>query len=261
MVAQGMGYRLDKVSIRLGGRDAVSGASAALEPGRLIVLAGPNGAGKTTLLRAMAGLQPARGSLSLGGREIAAMARQERARAIAYLPQGHQAHWPLAAREVVALGRYPHGLADPARPDGAHARAIEAAMERTETLAFASRPITELSGGERARIMLARVMAVEAPVLLADEPTASLDPRHQITVMRDLKAESRRGALVVVVTHDIWLASRLADEIMLMDRGAIVAHGPPDTVLTDARLAEVYGVTAQRQRVEGETLLSPWGLS
>jgi iron complex transport system ATP-binding protein len=249
------------VSVSLGGREVVSGATLQFEPGRLVALAGPNGAGKTTLLRAIAGLAPASGTIRLGNRDLAQFTRQQRARAMAYLPQGHQVHWPLTARDVVALGRYPHGMGDPSNLRGEHTRAVDAAMARTQTTAFATRPINELSGGERARVMLARVLAVEAPVLLADEPTASLDPRHQITVMNDLKAESRRGALVIVVTHDIWLASRLADEIVLMNKGQIVAHGPPADVLTDQLLADVYGVSVKRQLVEGETLISPWGLT
>jgi iron complex transport system ATP-binding protein len=260
MTAGGV-LELEGVSVALGGTDIVRGASLRLSPGRLVALAGPNGAGKTTLLRAIAGLVPAAGKVRLGGREITDIPRAERARLMSYLPQGHQVHWPLSARDVVALGRYPHGLADPARLAGDHRRAVEAAMTRTETSAFSDRPIMGLSGGERARVMLARVLAVEASVVLADEPTASLDPRHQITVMQDLKAESRRGTLVIVVTHDIWLASRLADEIVLMDGGSIVAQGHPDAVLTDQRLAGVYGVTVRRQMIDGETLLSPWGLS
>ncbi len=252
---------LENVSVSLGGHVIVSGASVSLGKGRFVALIGPNGAGKTTLLKAMAGLLPASGRITLDGAEVAALSRRERARRVAYLPQGHQVHWPLTARDLVALGRFPHGLADPARLTSDHARAIDAAMARTDTTAFADRPIMALSGGERARVMLARVLAVEAAVLLADEPTASLDPRHQITVMNDLRAESRRGALVVAVTHDIALASRLADEIVLMNEGRIVAQGPPDDVLTDATLAEVYGVRALRQSVDGEHLVLPWGLA
>jgi iron complex transport system ATP-binding protein len=252
---------LENVSVSLGGRVIVSDASVSLEQGRLVALIGPNGAGKTTLLKAMAGLLPAQGRIMLGGTEMAALSRRDRARRVAYLPQGHQVHWPLTARDVVALGRFPHGLADPARLTPDHARAIDAAMARTETAVFADRPIMALSGGERARVMLARVLAVQAPVLLADEPTASLDPRHQITVMNDLKAESRRGALVVAVTHDIALASRLADEIVLMNDGRIVAQGAPADVLTDTMLAEVYGVRVLRQKLDGEHCITPWGLA
>jgi iron complex transport system ATP-binding protein len=252
---------LDTVSVVLGGRPIVHDVSLSLEPARFVALLGPNGAGKTTLLKAMAGLLPMRGIVRLGGEDLMHISRQQRARKIGYLPQGHQIYWPMSARDVVALGRFPHGLADPARMNAAHAEAVDSAMIRTDTARFADQSVMTLSGGERARIMLARVLAVEASILLADEPTASLDPRHQITVMTDLKAESRRGALVVAVTHDIALASRLADEIILMHEGRIVAQDTPAQVLTDERLAAVYGVKALRQRVGDEPFIMPWGLA
>ncbi|CAN1547640.1 FepC ABC-type cobalamin/Fe3+-siderophores transport systems, ATPase components [Rhabdaerophilaceae bacterium] len=252
---------LADVSVALGGKPVVRNVRLTLEPGRLVVLAGPNGAGKTTLLRAIAGLVSASGVIRIGAKSLAAMSRPERARAMAYLPQGHQVHWPLTARDVVALGRFPHGLSDPAWPDTRHQSAIDSAMARTETCAIATRNIVDLSGGERARVMLARVLAVEAPILLADEPTASLDPRYQLTVMNDLKKESQRGALVLVVTHDIWLASRLADDIVLMHHGSVLAHGAPDAVLTDSRLAEVYGITVHRHCVDRESWIAPRGLT
>ena len=252
---------LRDVSVSLGGRSIVHDVSLSLAPARLVALLGPNGAGKTTLLKAMAGLLPSRGTLSVGGHDLAGLGRRQRAQQIGYLPQGHQIHWPLSARDVVALGRFPHGLADPAQMNASHAAVVSAAMARTDTTRFADQAVMTLSGGERARVMLARVLAVEAGIVLADEPTASLDPRHQITVMQDLKAESRRGALVVAVTHDIALASRLADEIVLMHEGRIVAQGVPSKVLTDDILATVYGVRAWRQTVDGEDVVTPWGLA
>ena len=252
--------QLASVGVSLAGREIVRDVEIALQPGKLIAIVGPNGAGKTTLLRAMAGLTAVTGRITFDGGNLVQMSRNERARKIAYLPQGHQVHWPLTARNIVSLGRYPHGLADPDRLDGAHATAVAKAMERTQTKEFADMPIMSLSGGERARVMLARVLAVEAKLLLADEPTASLDPRFQITVMKDLLAESRAGALVIVVTHDIWLASRLADEMVLMDKGRVVAQGAPQDVLSDTRLAEIYGISVRRMESDGETLLAPWGL-
>lgn len=252
---------LRDVSVSLGGREIVHGVSLSLAPARLVALLGPNGAGKTTLLKAMAGLLPSRGTVRIGGHDLAGLSRRQRAQQIGYLPQGHQIHWPLSARDVVALGRFPHGLADPMRMSAAHAAVVSAAMARTDTTQFAEQAVMTLSGGERARVMLARVLAVEANIILADEPTASLDPRHQITVMQDLKSESRRGALVVAVTHDIALASRLADQIVLMHEGRVVAQGSPADVLTDDILATVYGVKALRQTVDGEDVVTPWGLA
>jgi iron complex transport system ATP-binding protein len=252
---------LDHVSVTLGGRTIVREVTLSLQPARLVAFLGPNGAGKTTLLKAMGGLLPARGVVRLDGQPLTALARHHRARRIGYLPQGHQVHWPLSARDVVALGRYPHGLADPARMSAVHADAVDAAMNRTDTMRFADQPVMTLSGGERARVMLARVLAGQPDLLLADEPTASLDPRHQMTVMQDLKAESRRGALVIAVTHDITLASRLADEIVLMHEGRIAAQGSPADVLTSERLASIYGIRALRQKVDGEDVITPWGLA
>ena len=249
------------LGVSIGGRAIVSGIDLALTAGRLVALLGPNGAGKTTLIKAIAGLLPSSGAVMLDGDALRTIPRRQRARRIAYLPQGHQVHWPLSARDVVALGRLPHGLADPARMGEVDAAAVHRAMERTGALGFGDQPVMTLSGGERARVMLARALAVEAGVLLADEPTASLDPRHQMLVMQDLKTEAQAGALVIVVTHDIMLASRMADEIVLMDAGRLVAHGTPAMVLTDAVLADVYGISALRQERAGETALVPWGLA
>jgi iron complex transport system ATP-binding protein len=247
-----------ELTVSLGGKRIVENATLTLEAGRFVVLVGPNGAGKTTLLRALAGLIPSEGAVAIGGVPLAALSRIERARRIAYLPQGHQVHWPLAARDIVALGRYPHGVSDPARMRESDARLVDAAMVRTGTTDLADRIVSTLSGGERARVMIARVLAVGAPILFADEPTAALDPRHQIAVMRDLQAEARRGALVVAVTHDLTLASRLGDAVILMAGGRIVANGPPETVFTPEQLAEIYGIRALHHEFGGERLLMPW---
>ncbi|MCA1951518.1 MAG: ABC transporter ATP-binding protein [Hyphomicrobiales bacterium] len=252
---------LDRISVALGGRDVVRDVTLALGAARFVALLGPNGAGKTTLLKAMAGLLPARGIVRIGNQPLAALSRKQRAQRMGYLPQGHQVHWPLSTCDVVALGRFPHGLADPAAMRGADATAVNTAMMRTDTTRFADQAVTTLSGGERARVMLARVLAGQPEILLVDEPTASLDPRYQITVMQDLRSEARRGALVVAVTHDIALASRLADEIMLMHEGLLVARGAPADVLTDEHLAKVYGITALRQTIDGEEIVTPWGLA
>ena len=157
-------------------------------------------------------------------RSISAATRCRRCRCasarkrFAYLPQGHVVHWPLPARDIVALGRYPHGATDPARLSPKDAEAVLRAMQAADVVEFSDRRVTELSGGERSRVALARVLAVEAPVILADEPTASLDPRHQIDVMKNLRAAADSGVLVIVVTHDLGLAARFADHVLVLSR-------------------------------------------
>ena len=159
---------------------------------------------------------------------------RERARRFAYLPQGHVVHWPLPARDIVALGRYPHGATDPARLTPKDAEAVLRAMQAADVLEFGDRRVTELSGGERSRVALARVLAVEAPVILADEPTSSLDPRHQIDVMKTLRAAVDKGALVIVVTHDLGLAARFADTVLVLSEGRLVSQGAPAEALSRA---------------------------
>ncbi len=246
------------VGVAYGGCPVVTEAAFGLDAGRLVALVGPNGAGKTTLLRALGGLTPSTGRITVAGTDLLQLPPRERARRIAFLPQGHVVHWPLTARDVVALGRYPHGLADPSRMGARDAAIVDAALARTDASAFAGRQVTTLSGGERARVMLARVLAVEAPILLADEPTAALDPRHQIGIMATLREEARRGALVIAVTHDLGLAARMADEVMVIDRGRIVARGAPRSVLTPQLMREVYGVDALVTEHAGEPVIVPW---
>jgi iron complex transport system ATP-binding protein len=231
------------VAVRLGGVRVVDGASFDAKAGELAAMVGPNGAGKTTLIRACAGLVPAEGTITLGGRALGSLAPRERARMIAYLPQGHVFHWPMAVAAIVALGRHPH--ADPFSPPSAgDDAAVSRALAACTLDAFATRPVATLSEGERARVALARALASEAPILLADEPTAALDPRHQLVVMALLRRIARDGAAVVAVLHDLTLAARFADRVLVMDRGRIVADGTPDVALSRDRIAEIFGVEA-----------------
>jgi iron complex transport system ATP-binding protein len=231
------------LSVLFNGRVIVDRATLALKAGEFTVLIGPNGAGKTTLVRALAGLLPAAGRIDLNGRPLAGLLARERARHIAYLPQGHVFHWPMAVAAVVALGRYPHADAFAVLTDADRA-AIERALKATACGAFAEQAVTTLSGGERARVALARALASEAPILLADEPTVSLDPRHQLVVMELLARAAHEGGAVLAILHDLTLAARFADRVLVMDRGRLVAEGPPRAVFTPERIAAVFGVDA-----------------
>src|ERR1700728_585589 len=166
--------------------------------------------------RALAGLVPSDGDIHVGGDALSSLPLRERARRFAYLAQGHIVHWPLPARDIVALGRYPHGATDPSRLTPKDSDAVLRAMQVADVVAFSERRVTELSGGERSRVALARVFAVEAPVILADEPTSALDPRHQIDVMKSLRSAADKGTLVIVVTHDLGLAARFADTMLVL---------------------------------------------
>lgn len=245
----------EHVGVTLAGRPVVRDISTRLSPGTLVGILGPNGAGKSSLMKALAGLLPHSGKVFLDDVEIPMLSRNDIARKIAYLPQGQTLHWPLAVERLVGLGRLPH-LA-PLSAIGAEDRAaVQRAMQRADVLHLASRPATELSGGERARVMLARALAVEAPVLLADEPLANLDPAHQIAGMELLRAEAEAGVLVLAALHDLSLAYRHCDHILLLQEGSIVAQGPAETALTAQTLARVYGITA-RFGLPGERLLMP----
>jgi iron complex transport system ATP-binding protein len=246
---------LSGVSVTLGGRHVVEDVALTIAAGEVVVIVGPNGAGKTTLLRAAAGLIPAVGSVSLGSDLIGRLSLAERARRIAYLPQGHVVHWPLPVADVVALGRLPRGAgADLSVADEA---AVARAMAATGVAQYAQRPVTTLSGGERARVALARVLATEAPLILADEPTASLDPRYQLTVMDILRRHATAGGAVVAVLHDLALAARTATRVVVLDRGRIVADGPPRRILDVPRLSTVFGISAAIGEVDGVPVIVP----
>lgn len=240
----------DSATVRLGERAALSGVSFRAQADGLIALVGPNGAGKTTLLRAACGLAPlSEGRVTLDGAAVRSLAPKTRAKVIAYLPQERDAAWPMTGRRLAALGRFPY--AGPLRRMSETDRAaVDRALAAADAAAFADRPVDHLSGGERARILLARALAVEAPVLLADEPTAALDPAHQLTVMQALKDAAAGGALVVAALHDLGLAQRFADRVLVLDQGRLVSDGAPGEALSDAVLRDVFAV-----RREGESLV------
>ncbi len=219
-----------------------------IEPGQITAICGPNGAGKSTLLTALAGLlAPDSGLVTLGGTDIAAMHPRTRAQRIGYLPQDGEVAWDVAVRSLVALGRMPHG-------DTA-AEPVERAMAALDLEQLASRPISKLSGGEKARALLARVLAGEPEWLLADEPLAALDIGHQLTLLRHLRQVAEDGEGVVLVLHDLSLAMNYADRVFVLDKGGLIASGAPDHALSEVVIAQVWGVAAKWIGEGGERAL------
>ncbi|MBV9570062.1 MAG: ABC transporter ATP-binding protein [Alphaproteobacteria bacterium] len=214
--------------------------------GAVTGLVGPNGSGKTTLFRvALRVLGFHSGTVRLLDRPLSDWSTQGLARTVAYLPQEVETHWPVAARKVVALGRLPHRtpMAPLRTPDE---QAIEEAMDRCDVLRFADRAMNTLSAGERAGVLLARSLAVQAPVLLADEPAAHLDPAHQLQLMELLRTEALRGTTVIVTLHDLTLASRFCDYILVLQAGSAVASGTVLEALRDDVIEAVFAIGAQR---------------
>ena len=227
------------------GKALVTGASFALEPGTLTALVGPNGAGKTTLLRLALGLlEPDTGSAQIEGEAIAHLSPIERARKIAYLPQSRPLVWPQPVRDVVALGRFAYG-GTPERLSPEDVAAVTRAIAACELEGFEERAADTLSGGELSRVHLARALAAETPVLIADEPVAALDPRYAHEVLRLFKRASGEGRAVLTVLHDLALAARYADRLIWLNEGRITADGTPQETLTQERLRQVFGVEAR----------------
>ncbi len=254
------GLAATSLGLMRGGRRVLDGVSASLVPGCVTAILGPNGAGKSSLLLALAGLLPTEsGAVLLDGRPLGAISARERGRRIGYLAQAAEVYWDLTVEAVVTLGRLPHrgafaGLSDADR------QAVARAMALTDVARFAARPVKQLSGGERARVLLARLVAGEPEVVLADEPLANLDPAHQADSVALFRALADAGAAVVLVLHDLAVAARVADRVLLLADGQVVAEGAPEAVLVPEILARVYGVAVQvLTGPDGERLLVPGG--
>lgn len=230
--------RLEGLCVRRGARTTLHAASLSLAPGECVGLIGPNGAGKTTLMRAALGLVPHGGQSSL-----ARLSPEARARAAAWLPQMREIAWPVSVEALVALGRTPH-LGAARGPGPQDSAAVARALARMGLGGFAGRPATALSGGEQARVLIARALAQEAPLLMADEPIAGLDPAHQLSTMALFAELAREGRAVFVALHDLGLAARFCTRLVVMQAGRIVADGLPGAVLRPALLADVFNIRA-----------------
>lgn len=232
----------ETVSLNLGDRQVLNRVTAGFRKGELVAIVGPNGAGKSTLLSCLAGLRRAdAGRITLEGKVVADISPRPRARSLAFLAQSPEIAWDVDVRTFIGLGRTPHMGAFGASAEDAEA--IDQAIAMTGLRDFAERPITRLSGGERARALIARALAGQTDWLLADEPLTGLDPGHAldtVELFRRLAHEERKG--VIVTLHDLTLAARFADRVLLLDRGCLVADGPPSHALTSQALAMAYGV-------------------
>ncbi|MEO0816841.1 MAG: ABC transporter ATP-binding protein [Pseudomonadota bacterium] len=233
------------ICVDAGERHLVKTASFRLSPRELVAIVGPNGAGKTSLLRAALGLvSPSSGQASLNGVNVHDLSAMDRARQVAYLPQTRPLAWPSRVRDIVALGRFSHGAA-PGRLKGADAEAVDRALKAADLTERADRTSDTLSGGELARMHFARAVATEAPLLIADEPVAALDPRHQFRTLDLIQDFVARGGGALVVLHDLNLAARYASRLIWMQDGAIIADGAPGKTLTPERIRTVFGLNAQ----------------
>lgn len=231
--------QLSKATARLSRREVLKAVDLAVATGELVAVVGPNGAGKSSAIRALGGLLSlSGGEARLSGDPLDGLSAHERAARVAYLPQERRIAWNLPAIEIAALGA-------PFLSGGEALAAARAALDEVEAGHLADRGVAEMSGGERARVLLARALATGATGLLADEPVAGLDPDAQLLVLGRLQARARAGQAVLVSLHDLTLAARYADRVVVLDRGAVVADAPPLEALTPEIMTQVFGLSAR----------------
>jgi iron complex transport system ATP-binding protein len=247
--------RAEGVGVDLGGATILDDVTIDVVPGEVLVIVGPNGAGKSTLLGVLSGdLRPSRGAVTAGGAPIAGIRHSELARLRSVLTQENQVSFPFRVSEVVAMGRAPWARTVEGRDD---VSIVASALDAADVTHLASRRYTTLSGGEKARVSLARVLAQDAPTVFLDEPTASLDLRHQEDVMRIARRLADEGRAVVVVLHDLSLAGAYADRLALVAAGRHDAVGSPAEVLTEDRVERVYGLPVELHLAGGRPIIVP----
>ncbi len=228
-----------------------------LQTGEMLGLIGPNGAGKSTLLKILAQLLPAyTGRYELNGLDITQYSPKQRAQQVGYLAQGGAVHWPLKVRNVIELGRLPH-LGFFSQLQDKDTQAVERAIAHTELDELLERPVNHLSGGEKMRVLIARLLAGEPTVILADEPTAMLDPYHQLHVLELLRDHARQGGGVMVVLHDLNQAAHFCDRLLVLDQGRLVANAPLPELIQHRVLQDVYRVDLDVFNKEQRTFISP----
>ncbi|MFK4819618.1 ABC transporter ATP-binding protein [Ochrobactrum quorumnocens] len=245
---------IDNLDVSLGRKPVLEAVGFEAGEGELIGLIGPNGAGKTTLLRAILGLTSSTGNILLDGSDLRRMQVADRAKIIAYLPQERDVAWPVTVKTLVSLGR---SALKPAFSGFDHTdeTVVETAMKRMGVAELASRPANELSGGERARVLIARVLAQDTSIILADEPVAGLDPAHQLELMELFAGLAQENRTVIASLHDLGLAAKYCTRLIVLDDGRLIADGTPEDVLTPALLRDVYGIDAQLMKIDGEFIL------
>lgn len=243
---------VDHVTLQLGARVVLERVALTADAGDIVAIAGPNGAGKSSLLAAIAGLRSVtNGDIRIDGTALSRLTPKQIAQRIAYVPQDRSVHWPLRVETVVALGRLPHGAASAdrmSRQDEAH---VTEAMTLTDTTSLSGRLVSELSGGERARVLIARALAQNADIILADESTAGLDPAHSLALFETFRHVAAQGRTVLIALHDLSSALRFCPRIVLLNNGSVAASGKTRDVLTEAEIGRVFGVSTRIGSIAG----------
>jgi len=242
---------VQNLSVTLRNRPVLQDVSFDIKPGEFVGLLGPNGTGKTSLMRAALGLLPATGHSS-----HAEMSASERARAVSWMPQSREIAWPIPVEKLVALGRLPH-LPQGLRLPAADQALIDQAISRMGLERFRQRAASRLSGGEQARALIARALAQDTPLLMADEPAAGLDPAHQISTMEVFAALADEGRSALVSLHDLGLAARHCTRLILLAEGGILADGTPAQVLTPDLMARAFGISVWHQNTAQGPVFQP----